>query len=428
MTDIVTAFLSHRGELLLVQRGDDVGTYRGLWGGVSGYVGDETDDPLADARRELREEVAVEDAALVRAGDPLDVVDEEHDRAWTVHPFLFDAPDRRVELNRDLVAGEWVAPGAVFDRECVSRLWETYRRVGPTVEAVAEDESRGSAAISVTALEALRDAATEAARADAVDAPAVRDWDGVRDEARDLRDARPSMVAVANRVNRVMAECDDAPAVADRAHEELRTALDADGQAASEAAAVLADATGDGTPTVCTISRSGTVLAALREADAAVVVGESRTGNEGVAVAEELAAEGREVTLTTDAALPSVVAGAVGPEPDAVLVGADAVLPDGRVVNKVGTRSLGLACRREEVPCYVVATRDKVAGESVAWGEAADSAALADDAAVTVENPVFDATPSDCVTVLVTERGVLYEDAFAAVVDEHREQATWDGA
>jgi translation initiation factor 2B subunit (eIF-2B alpha/beta/delta family)/8-oxo-dGTP pyrophosphatase MutT (NUDIX family) len=426
MTDVVTAFCRHRDEILLVRRGDAVGSYRGQWGAVSGYVEAETSDPVEDARRELREEVGVKDATLVRAGAPLEIVDEEADREWTVYPCLFDVADRTVDLNWELVDAAWVEPGAMFDRDCVPRLWEAYRRVGPTVETVETDETSGSAAISVTALEALRDAASEAAHADSVDSPAVADWDGVVEVARRLRDARPSMVVVANRVNRVLSKSDGAQAVAERAHDAIGTALGADGQAASEAATLLGHLNAD-PPTVCTISRSGTVLTALRETDARVYVGESRTGNEGVAVAEELARVGHDVTLTTDAALASIVAGMVGPKPDAVLVGADAVLPDGSVVNKVGTRSLGLACVREGVPLYVVASRDKVAGDAVPWGEAAESAALYDgDAPLDVENPVFDLTPAVCVDGVVTETGVLDESGVDAVAADHRANAAWD--
>lgn len=429
MTDVVTAFCRHRGELLLVRRGEAAGCYQGRWGGVSGNVESETDTPLTDARRELREAVGVDDAELVRAGDPLSVVDDSWGQRM-IHPFLFDVDDRAVELNRELVDHEWTDPAAMFDRECVPRLWETYRRVGPTVEHVVADEISGSAAVSVTALEALRDAASEAANADDVESPAASDWPAVVDAARRLRDARPSMVVVANRVNRVLAaaggaEADDPTAVAARAHEELGEALDADARAASEAAAVLETLASP--PTVCTLSRSGTVRDALTAVDADVVLSESRTGNEGVDVAEELADSGHSVILTTDAALPSVVAGAVGPTPDAVLVGADAVLPDGTLVNKVGTRSLGLACAREGVPCYVVAARDKIAGAAVDWGEAGFAGVLYDgDSRLTVVDPVFDATPGDCVTGVVTEDGVLEPSDIAEVAATHRGNASWD--
>ena len=140
-----------------------------------------------------------------------------------------------------------------------------------------------------------------------------------------------------------------------------------------------------------------------------------------------MAEAGHEVTLITDAALPSVVAGDVGPTPDAALVGADSVLPDGDVVNKVGTRALGLACRDADVSLYVVAARDKVAVADRHPSEAADPTALYDGGGdLVVENPVFDRTPADCVDAVVTEAGLLDADALDRVVATHREHADWD--
>lgn len=423
MTHVVTVFLQHGGEILLLQRSEAVGTYRRRWAGVSGYVEPETDDPREDAERELREEVGTVDAALRRAGDPLHVIDDENDREWTVHPFRYDTPDRAVNPNEEVANWEWVSPAAILDRPCVPRLWATYRRVGPTVADVAGDEQRGSAAISANALAVLRDAAAEAAHADDLEAPAWPSREAVRDLARRLRDARPEMAVIANRVNRVMATSDCLDDLADRAHETLLAAQNADQAAASEAAALLGEESA-GTPTVVTLSRSGTALAAIREAGAAVIVGESRTACEGIDVAEELAAAGQSVTLTTDAALASVVSGDVGPTPDAAVVGADAILPDGDVVNKVGTRPLGLACKRAALPLYVVAARDKIATEEREGNVEREPEALYDgDSAVAVENPVFDRTPADCVSGVVTEDGALDDAELTAAVRTHREHA-----
>ena len=216
MTDVVTVFLQHEGEILLLRRSEAVGTYQHQWGGVSGYVEPETDDPREDAERELREEVGAVDATLRRRGDPLRVVDDENDREWTVHPFRYDVPDRAVDPNEEVAEWEWVSPPAMLDRPCVPGLWATYRRVGPTVAAVAGDDRSGAAAISTRALAVLRDAAAEAAHADALEDPEWSSHDAVSDAARRLRDAHPEMAVVANRVNRVMATSEGLEDLAER--------------------------------------------------------------------------------------------------------------------------------------------------------------------------------------------------------------------
>jgi translation initiation factor 2B subunit (eIF-2B alpha/beta/delta family) len=180
---------------------------------------------------------------------------------------------------------------------------------------------------------------------------------------------------------------------------------------------------------VATISRSGTVLDALSNADVDVLIGESRPAGEGTAVATELTDAGNAVTVTTDAALPWVISGeATRPAPDLVLVGADAVLPDGRVVNKVGTRALGLAASRAGIPLYVVAASDKVA---IDWRQPpaqSDPAPLGVDPGVETWVPTFDRTQADCIEGFVTENGLLDSDDVAAVADRHRRHASWDAA
>ncbi|MFD1632744.1 NUDIX domain-containing protein [Haloplanus ruber] len=405
MTHVVTCFLRHERDVLLGRRSDAVGTYVGRWAGVSGYVEGDPRDAERDARREVREETGRADATLVRAGDPVELRDG--DRTWTVHPFLFEVDSREVTPNEEIATHEWVLPPAIRERETVPGLWAAYEAVAPTVETVATDTVHGSAWLSLRALDVLRDRA------------AVADEYGVvAAVARDLRTARPSMAAVANRVNRVMSAAERTPASIRAATERV---ADAARQADGEAATRAADLCGE---SVVTLSRSGTVRAALERAQPAVLIGESRPAREGADVAAELAHAGLDVTLTTDAALPSELATR---DPDTVLVGADAVLADGSVVNKVGTRGLALAAAREGVPVYVVAAAAKVRPDETVHGETGDAADIYDGAApVSVANPVFDRTPADLVTGVVTERGVLDGDAVRSVAAEHRANAAWD--
>jgi translation initiation factor 2B subunit (eIF-2B alpha/beta/delta family) len=425
-TGVVTVFLRNGSDVLLFRRSDAVGSYSGQWGAVAGHA---EGDPERLAREEIREETGLDpaDCAFVRRGPSFPVEDPDHG-VWRVNPFLFDCPTREVMTNRETTEHEWVQPPAILDRETVPRLWESYRRVAPTVAAVREDHEHGSEYVSRRAVEVLRD--TAAALDAGVDAPvdlpdSGDDWARLAALADELLAARESMAVVANRVNRAMFEARDArSAVAvRRAAEEVLAGLDT---AVVDPVDALRGAT------VATCSRSGTVRRLLADCDpTGVVVAESRPGGEGRAVAHDLAgALDAPVTLCADAG----VAHALDTrDVDAVLVGADTVLADGSVVNKVGTRTLASAAATQDVPVYVATHTDKVAPSGhEADLEPRDPAELlaGDDAssapgALDVEHPTFDVTPPTLVDGYLTEGGVLDAAAVRTVAERVAERTAW---
>ncbi|QIB75894.1 NUDIX domain-containing protein [Halogeometricum borinquense] len=421
MAHVVTCFVRNRGAVLLTLRSEETGTYSGRWAGISGYIEGDPDDAETDAWRELREETGLgaDDLELVRAGETVDVEDGEG--SFVVHPFLFESDTRTVTTNEELAEIAWTDPTAIRNRPTVPRLWETWRRVAPTVEIVRTDRTHGSAWISARALEALRDAAIEA-----------DDWAAVAKIGRELRDARPSMAAVCNRVNRVLSTSERTPeSVATVAIRELDAAFESDEKAARTLVRRLRDAEVSG---VATLSRSGTVSAALRKlGPTSLLVAESRPEREGVTVAETVAEEtDAAVTVTTEAALPAALARREGAV-DAVVVGADAVHPDGSVVNKTGTSVLASAAQSAGVPVYVVAASDKVRPTGTAPKDAADEmcaespheAVYDGDADVDVFAPTFERVSADLVDGLATEKGLLDAAAVRRVAAEHAEHAAW---
>ena len=418
---VVTVFLRNRGDVLLFKRSDDVGSYPGQWGAVAGHV--ENRSPREAAEQEIEEEAGLEsdEIHLVRSGAAFTVEDEERETVWEVHPFLFDADRREVETNWETAATDWVAPTAILRRSTVPDLWTSYRRVAASIVSIADDTTSGSAALSTAALEVVRDRAGMLAATGTVAGEEARER--LVDVAERLLAARPSMAAVQNRVHRVMAACVpelDAAAVEAEAHTGIARALDADRRAAERAAGQVAG------KRVLTLSRSGTVLEALRRANPApeVVVAESQPGREGVDVAEALAEDLNDVTVCTDAAVATILSEG---EVDLVLVGADTMRPSGAVVNKTGTRSAALAAAREAVPFYVACAADKIAAEEETRTEEGNRRAVYDGTVgLHVRNPTFDVTPADLVTGgVVTEVRTYAPDEISAVADEHREMAAW---
>ncbi len=85
-----------------------------------------------------------------------------------------------------------------------------------------------------------------------------------------------------------------------------------------------------------------------------IFVLESRPMFEGRIFAKELIKVGFNCTLLTDAMMNYAVTNS-----DAVIIGADQILKNGNIVNKVGSYPLSLCAKEKKKPFYVVATKDK---------------------------------------------------------------------
>jgi 8-oxo-dGTP pyrophosphatase MutT (NUDIX family) len=128
---VVTCFLESDGEILLLRRSQQVGSYQGRWAGVSGYVESTPDE---QALTEIREETGLRpgDLQLLRKGDPLIIEDEELGVRWLVHPYLFHIKDRgKIRTDWEHLETRWILPGDIGDFVMVPRLKETLDSVYP---------------------------------------------------------------------------------------------------------------------------------------------------------------------------------------------------------------------------------------------------------------------------------------------------------
>lgn len=428
-THVVTCFLRSGTDVLLLLRSEKVGSYAGRWGAVAGHA---EGDPDEAADREIREETGFEHVDLVRRGPPFDVLDEALGKRWIVHPYLFDVPRRAPVLNRESSTYEWVSPTEILRRDIMPELWTAYRHVAPSLDAIRGDDVHGSAYLSLRAVEVLRDQAAElnARRANGEDdgrrsaRPRVRPagddagWQELRSLAESLLSARPAMAAVRNRLNRVMHEASGsrtAASVEQAADNVLDRAIRADDDAGAIAARLIHG------KRVLTLSQSGTVIAALEKARADVIVAQSIPGGEGRAVAEHLVAIGLHVAMCSDAGIPAAC-----DHVDAVLVGADTILPDGSVVNKVGTRSAALAASARSIPMYVTTSSDKIASRNkIDLEQAARETLYEGDARIHLIHPLFEMTPPELVTAIITEHDALESSHVADLVEALGRLESW---
>ncbi len=416
---VVTGFLRNDAEILVVRRSSDCQSEPDRWHGVCGPI---DGDPTAAVARAVTEMVGVApdtNLAFVRQGDPITVVEEESQTHWQIVPLLFDAQTRSIDPDPTIETVAWVSPPSLLRRETVPGLWAAYDRVRPRPSHIRDDTAHGAGYLSCRALECLRD---EAARA----VEGHGSWQDAIDSARTLRTVRPTMVAIANRINRAMSSVIESadPAALERAAEtELRRAIRSQSEAAERAGTAIHGYR------VATLSRSSTVCQALHNGSVEhVLIPTSRPGREGVAVAETLAQSGLSVTLTSDAGVAFELAASSA---EIVLVGADRIEPTGAVINKVGTRAIATAASHEGLDVVVVGATDKIrpagADGTTPDLEPRDPSELYDGPAdLDVAHPTFDVTPSELIDRIITEDGELTPTDVSDIARAHRERAEWD--
>jgi methylthioribose-1-phosphate isomerase len=111
---------------------------------------------------------------------------------------------------------------------------------------------------------------------------------------------------------------------------------------------------------------------------------------------------------------------------DCVIVGADRIAANGDVANKIGTYSVAVLAKENNIPFYVAAPISTLdlslkSGVEIPIEERADhevthvkGAQLAPDG-IQIANPAFDVTPNRYVAAIITERGVArapYEESL----------------
>lgn len=406
VTEVVTGFLRHNSDVLLLHRSSNTPTYPGKWGGISGII--ETESPEETIRREITEETGTKEVELIRAGDPF-LLDAEP-TTWKIHPFLFETNTRSVTLNKEHESHQWLRPSAIPRVDTVPCLWESYHRVAPSIESLRADTEHGSTYLSIRALEILRDTATTVTATS--DTPRH-----IRETAIRLIDARPAMIAIENRINRIMTTNHQPTTIETACNEGIDQAYAADETAASNAKEHIA------TKRILTHSRSGTVHASITQSAPTVFITESHPGNEGIDVAEDLAQRSHSVTVIADAAAAHFLHQR---DIERVLVGADTILPDGSIINKIGTRNIAITANHENIPVFVVASIDKIAPENTSHNEHGPATELyAGPLDITVENPRFDSTPPAHITGYITEQGTLHPAAIKTIAEKHRAHRAW---
>ncbi|WP_203299127.1 translation initiation factor eIF-2B [Marinobacter sediminum] len=222
-----------------------------------------------------------------------------------------------------------------------------------------------------------------------------------------LRDARPSMVVIANAMARVQerlqAHNSEPVTAIEAVHEELTVATDT---LINHARSHIPEGA------VIMTHSASSVLERLfqrlmeEHVGFSVICTQSSPGHEGHQLASVLNKLGVPVTLVTDAQMGIFVATA-----DLVLTGCDSWLTDGHFVNKSGTRLLALAARERSVPFWVLADTFRDSNESsdrvVLEELPAEQLGAPKGPLIIVRNVYFETIPQHLVTGRISEQGVF---------------------
>jgi nicotinamide-nucleotide amidase len=129
--EVVTCFLSANNRILLLKRSNKTGTYKGLWGTVSGYMDRPADE---QAWIEIREETGLtkKEARMIVKGPPLEIVDISIKTRWMVHPYLFKVSRvDAIKLDLEHTELKWIDPAVIGNFDIVPGLEEALVSVMP---------------------------------------------------------------------------------------------------------------------------------------------------------------------------------------------------------------------------------------------------------------------------------------------------------
>jgi len=271
-------------------------------------------------------------------------------------------------------------------------------RISQAIESISQDRTHGASWLARDAANVLTHSLEECPAQTAAELLSY-----LREIARALAQAQPSMAAVSNAVGSIVLAAREKapgglPAMRRAALARARQIIDSWDKASRRIVRHAERTLPRGA--IMTHSYSATTFAVLERLalrGSPIIVTESAPLNEGKTTARLLARLSVPVTLISDAQAAAFMA-----EAEAVLVGADTVFANGSVVNKVGTCALALLARNARVPFYVATETLKVAPGRP---EASQKAPEERQPGLAIPAVYFDLTPPRLVTALITEEG-----------------------
>ena len=222
------------------------------------------------------------------------------------------------------------------------------------LKSIKHDHVHGATELALIAIDGVREIVQQTKNEDL-----IHFEQSVRSLIVDLQNCRPSMAALNNLLQKILTAVSDSAAsnvdifkstIVNSCEDVTRFAQNAQSLAVQNMVSLIA-----ANDVIMTHSISSTVkkvCVCLQKSRPTVrlIVTESRPGDEGKLLAAFLSELGLHTTYITEAQIDLHM-----PEVSKVVVGADAVLADGSIINKCGTNLMALSARYHSVPFYVCA-------------------------------------------------------------------------
>ena len=118
---VISCFVMKRSDILLLKRSNNVGTYKGKWGNVAGYV-DEIIPLDQKVKKEIMEETGINSMDIVKIVQGMEF--ESNDiligKRWLIIPFLALVSENvKIKLSSEHVKYEWVKPDNIISFDTV---------------------------------------------------------------------------------------------------------------------------------------------------------------------------------------------------------------------------------------------------------------------------------------------------------------------
>jgi len=146
---VLTCFVMYEDRILLLKRSDKVGSYRGKWNSVAGFVDEPV--PIEDKiLEELREELGISPDMIggIKVGKPYEFHDAYIKKTWLIIPCLARLErEQEIKLDWEHTDYAWIDPERIGYYDTVANLEESLRialdEVGPCEQGPTSAQEDG---------------------------------------------------------------------------------------------------------------------------------------------------------------------------------------------------------------------------------------------------------------------------------------------